>query len=202
MKPCSILRLGRALSAALVMHIVLFAAPARGGERIEYNRDIRPILAENCFACHNAKQRKGKFDMSTYESFRKGGSDDPIVPGKPDESSLVDRLNATDKSRMPPKETRVTSNSVNVDCKLVRPMATPGVNRAKSVNRRPLIGKLWICWVSMTWLISVRVVSTGGTSVLTVTVSPTVATFSVMLTVAAWPTVSWIFVWVYFAKPG
>ena len=106
------------------------------------------------------------------------------------------------KSRMPPKETRVTSNSVNVDCKLVRPMATPGVNRAKSVNRRPLIGKLWICCISMTWLISVRVVSTGGTSVLTVTVSPTVATFSVMLTVAAWPTVSWIFVWVYFAKPG
>src|SRR5262249_39849337 len=52
-----------------------------------------------------AKQRKGKFDMSTAESLHKGGSgDDPIVAGKPDESLLLDRLNATDKSRMPPKE--------------------------------------------------------------------------------------------------
>jgi WD40 repeat protein len=62
-------------------------------------------LKENCFACHDAKKRKGKFDMSTYESFRKGGGgDEPIVAGKPDESPLLDRLTATDKSRMPPKE--------------------------------------------------------------------------------------------------
>src|SRR5438876_6362983 len=72
---------------------------------VSFIHDVAPILKENCFACHNAKQRKGKFDMTTYESFRKGGSgDDPIVPGKPDESSLLDRLTATDKSRMPPKE--------------------------------------------------------------------------------------------------
>lgn len=71
---------------------------------VSFINDIAPILKENCFACHNAKQRKGKFDMSTYESFRKGGGDDPIVPGKPEESPLLDRLIATDKSRMPPKE--------------------------------------------------------------------------------------------------
>ena len=45
------------------------------------------------------------------------------------------------KSRMPPKEMRVTSASVMVDCRLVRPVVTPGVNRAKSVKSRPLIGR-------------------------------------------------------------
>src|SRR5262249_12862187 len=55
-------------------------------------------------ACHDAKKRKGKFDMTTYESFRKGGAkEDPIVEGKPDESLLIDMLTAKDNSRMPPK---------------------------------------------------------------------------------------------------
>jgi WD40 repeat protein len=80
-------------------------ADANRPKPVSFIKDVAPILKENCFACHDAKKRKGKFDMSTFESFRKGGSgDDPIVPGKPDESPLVDRLTATDKSRMPPKE--------------------------------------------------------------------------------------------------
>jgi WD40 repeat protein len=67
---------------------------------------VAPILKENCFACHDAKKRKGKFDMTTYENLRKGGTmDDPIAPGKPEESNLCDRITATDKGRMPPMET-------------------------------------------------------------------------------------------------
>jgi len=65
---------------------------------------VAPILKENCFACHDAKKRKGKMDMTSYAGLRKGGaSEDPIVPGKPDESMLCDRISATDKSRMPPR---------------------------------------------------------------------------------------------------
>src|SRR5207253_972745 len=57
------------------------------------------------FACHDSKKRKGKLDMTTYESFRKGGDkDDPIAPGKPDESQILDRLKETGAGRMPPKE--------------------------------------------------------------------------------------------------
>ena len=90
---------------------------------------------------------------------------------------------------MPAKETRVTSNSVIVDCKLVRPVATPGVNNAKSVKRRPLIGRESICLVSITWLISVFVGSMTGVSPVTTTSSPLVATFRMMSTVAVCPTV-------------
>src|SRR5580658_4896741 len=51
-------------------------------------------------------------------------------------ASAPSTVTALLKSRMPPNEMRVTSNSVIVDCKLVRPVATPGVKRAKSVNSR------------------------------------------------------------------
>ena len=43
--------------------------------------------------------------MTTYENFRKGGDhEDPIAPGKPEESHILDVLTATDGSRMPPKD--------------------------------------------------------------------------------------------------
>jgi len=72
---------------------------------VSFINDVAPLLKENCFGCHDAKKRKGKFDMSSYESFRKGGDkEDPVSPGKPDESLLMDRLTAKDNSRMPPKE--------------------------------------------------------------------------------------------------
>jgi WD40 repeat protein len=89
----------------------LVAEPANGGQStksskpVSFINDVVPILKENCFACHDAKKRKGKFEMTTYETFRKGGTkDDPITPDKPDESLLIDVLTATDNSRMPPKE--------------------------------------------------------------------------------------------------
>src|SRR3989442_2582231 len=97
------------LCAAIGLLLVLLlmapqsaAAQAPNGP-VSFINDVAPILKENCFACHDAKKRKGKFDMTTYENFRKGGDqEDPIVAGKPEESHLLDLLNAKDSSRMPP----------------------------------------------------------------------------------------------------
>src|SRR5881409_3869770 len=101
---CSILGLLLALLAVLATPSVARAQPAKKGP-VSFINDVAPILKENCFACHDAKKRKGKLDMTTYEGLRKGGTkEDPIAPGKPDESLLLDVLGATDKSRMPPKE--------------------------------------------------------------------------------------------------
>src|SRR5262249_47821933 len=87
------------------------AAQATVAEKgpVSFINDVAPILKENCFACHDSKKRKGKLDMTTYEGFRKGGDqDDPVAPGKPEESLILDRLTAQDKSRMPPKESGET----------------------------------------------------------------------------------------------
>src|SRR5579859_403293 len=66
--------------------------------------DIAPILKENCYACHDAKKRSGKLDMTTFEKFMQGGnSDAPVTAGKPDESLLLELVAAKGKKRMPPE---------------------------------------------------------------------------------------------------
>jgi mono/diheme cytochrome c family protein len=79
-------------------------APAKKGP-VSFINDIAPILKENCFGCHGAKNPKGKLNMTHYESLRKGGTkDDPIADGKPEDSYIIDVLTAptTDKKHMPP----------------------------------------------------------------------------------------------------
>jgi hypothetical protein len=72
---------------------------------VSFINDVAPILKENCYACHDAKKKKGKLEMTSYETFRKGGTkDDPITPGKPKESILIDVLTSTGPDRMPPKD--------------------------------------------------------------------------------------------------
>jgi WD40 repeat protein len=80
-------------------------APATKKKPVSFINQVAPILKDNCYACHDAKKRKGKLDMTTYEGLRKGGTkDDPISPGKPEESLLIDLVTGKE-NRMPPKET-------------------------------------------------------------------------------------------------
>ena len=92
---------------ALVLALMLLFSPqtARAATPASFINDVAPILKENCFACHDAKKRKGKLDMTTFESFRKGGEhDDPIKEGKPEDSYLIDAVKGEVVTRMPPKE--------------------------------------------------------------------------------------------------
>ncbi len=77
--------------------------------KVQFNRDIRPILAENCFACHgpDAKQAKGGLRIDHRDSATKPGESGsiPIVPGKPAASELVTRILSDDPDeRMPPPD--------------------------------------------------------------------------------------------------
>src|ERR1700716_2227679 len=78
---------------------------ANAADKIEYNRDIRPILAENCFSCHgpDSASRKAKLRLDQHDAAVKAGA---IVQGKPQDSELVARIFAPDlKERMPPQST-------------------------------------------------------------------------------------------------
>jgi WD40 repeat protein len=99
------------IGLALALLYLLSAAPAATAQTpakpkpVSFINDIAPILKENCFACHDSKKRKGKMDMTTYASFRKGGiNDDPVAPGSPVSSRILLLLRATGKERMPPRE--------------------------------------------------------------------------------------------------
>src|SRR5690349_1978989 len=94
--------------AWIVALLLAYPAAAGAAEKLQYNRDVRPILAENCFACHGpdsaarkADLRLDKRDMAIEMA--------AIEPGKPDASELVARiLSADEKKLMPPPKTKKT----------------------------------------------------------------------------------------------
>jgi Protein of unknown function (DUF1553)/Protein of unknown function (DUF1549)/Planctomycete cytochrome C/Concanavalin A-like lectin/glucanases superfamily len=91
-----------------VLPICCDAAFAADRPRLEYNRDVRPILAENCFACHgpDSAARKADLRLDRRDEAIKAGA---ITPGDADGSELVARINATDRKEvMPPPATTKT----------------------------------------------------------------------------------------------
>ncbi len=79
-------------------------APASADSKNEFNRDVRPILSDNCFFCHGPeeKQRKADLRLDLRESAVETGA---VTPGNPAESSLVERILSDDVDlKMPPDE--------------------------------------------------------------------------------------------------
>ena len=83
-------------------------ASAAEGVALQYNRDVRPILAENCFPCHgpDSAARKGELRLDKREAAIEAGA---IAPGDIEASELIARINASDpKEVMPPAATTKT----------------------------------------------------------------------------------------------
>lgn len=77
----------------------------------DFNRDVRPVLAQHCFKCHGMDEggRKGKLRLDLRASATgKGKSGEiAIVPGKPDASEVIKRIFSTDEDEvMPPPHTK------------------------------------------------------------------------------------------------
>src|SRR5580693_8033907 len=112
-------------SLLAIMLPVLSVGVARGEDaplpdKIDFNRDVRPILSENCFKCHgfDPKQRKGDRRLDTREGAlgEKDGVH-AIVPGKLKESDVSIRIHSTDKDeQMPPPKSgkQVTARQIAV----------------------------------------------------------------------------------------
>ncbi len=84
------------------LNISLAATALNADEVIDFNRDIRPILSENCFACHGQDGNKRKADLRLDE--RAGALDaGVIVPKDPANSELIKRIRSSDpRTLMPP----------------------------------------------------------------------------------------------------
>ena len=64
-------------------------AAAGGSGRVDYARDIKPLLARHCVSCHGATKPRGGLRLDTAAAARKGGKEGPgLVPGKAEESPL------------------------------------------------------------------------------------------------------------------
>ena len=83
------------------------AAPSTPA-KVEFSRDVRPILSENCFACHGFDKaaRKADLRLDTKEGVlatKEGVT--AVVPGKPEASEVIARIVTSDEDDlMPPKK--------------------------------------------------------------------------------------------------
>lgn len=113
-------------SLALWLAIGVFAArPALAADgaantsKVEFNRDIRPILADTCFKCHgfdkNSRKADLRLDLQEAALAVKDGAA-PIVAGHPEQSEIFLRMTSTDPTeRMPPPASRLSLKPAQIE---------------------------------------------------------------------------------------
>ena len=89
--------------------LVLCVLPCVADDKVDFNRDIRPILSNKCFACHGPDEENLeaglRFDKRELAIGELESGSHALVPGKPAESEMLDRVASDDADvRMPPPE--------------------------------------------------------------------------------------------------
>src|SRR4051794_21525501 len=90
------------LAGSVLVPALVAAADDAGHEFFE--KDIRPILAEHCAKCHGDEKPKGTLKLTSRADLLAGGDSGPAaVPGKPDDSLLIQAIRYHEDPKMPPK---------------------------------------------------------------------------------------------------
>ncbi len=108
----------RALPIAL-FHLGLFGLIANGAEPVDFNRDVRPILSEHCFACHGPDHRVREADLrlDTEDGlFADRDGYRIVAPGDSSASELIARVTSDDPNMvMPPTESNKSLTPRQID---------------------------------------------------------------------------------------
>jgi hypothetical protein len=90
-------------------------ADAGDDKALKFSKDIAPILAGNCTNCHNPTQKRGKFDMTSFQKLMGGSAAQKVIePGKPDLSLLILKVRGeqTAGGKMPPGQRNLAPETI------------------------------------------------------------------------------------------
>ena len=112
------------------------------GRKLEYNRDVRPILADNCFKCHgpDSAARKAELRLDQREVAVAKGA---IVPGMPTESGVVHRIFSDDaEEQMPPPSSHKKLTAAQKD--LLKRWVAEGARDSEAATKEPAWESGWV----------------------------------------------------------
>jgi WD40 repeat protein len=133
------------LAVPLSCVILLLASPAFAADDkpVSFARDVQPIFAKACVACHKPEKKKGKLDLTTYAAAMAGGEEGKaVVPGDPAKSSLIEQIvpHGGEKPAMPEKGEPLSAADVAVVRKWIEQGAkddTPTGQQARAGYAQP-----------------------------------------------------------------
>ena len=110
--PADVITARRHVSSLIRFHglllVVVLGHPANGADAPNFNRDVRPILSDRCFACHgpDAVHREADLRLDDFQSLtRDRDGYNVVTPKNPGASELISRITTDDPDlRMPPPE--------------------------------------------------------------------------------------------------
>jgi len=109
---------------AILLLALVSAIPAKAEpQRVEFNRDIRPILSNRCYYCHGPDEadRKAGLRLDTrVGALADLGGYAAIVPGKPEESELLARVTSGDPDEVMPQPKAKKAKLTAAEIELVR----------------------------------------------------------------------------------
>src|SRR5882757_9796850 len=88
----------------LIASFVVLSRISTAGDEVNYVKQVKPILAARCYACHSALRKKSGLRVDTAAELISGGDAGPaVVPGKSVDSYLISMLTGESGTRMPPE---------------------------------------------------------------------------------------------------
>src|SRR5260370_39453566 len=97
-----------------LMILPVCALPLSAADAIDYLRDVKPLLARHCYACHGAEKQRSGLRLDTAKAaFEGGNSGAVVVKGKSGDSRLIHAiLGSNDLKVMPPKGPRLSEKEI------------------------------------------------------------------------------------------
>ena len=113
-----VFRLFLGVIGGLIVGVIAVGPSAAAEKPVDFDRDVRPILSDNCFACHgpDEKRRMANLRLDTEDGlFADRGSYQIVVPGDPAKSRLLARISAANRAtRMPPPQAGTTLTDAQI----------------------------------------------------------------------------------------
>jgi len=103
-------------SSLLLFSIVMFASVTVQAAPVSFEREVMPLLEKRCNKCHYPEEQRGGLDLTRLATMLRGGDDlgAAMIPGKPEESPLIQVLTGAKKPEMPKKGEKLPAAEIDL----------------------------------------------------------------------------------------